>query len=472
MIRLRKYKELIKAIALVGLILISFFLTTRIWFYTSIEGIFVMSTNSAKTASRVTDFTTLELMKPEKIIVNYRSNHYLIKGDRTGYNEVLKLCNNVIQQTLGNAKRDSVKLTLDSWDAIRKGKNIEMKYPFSINSQVFNDVLGLPSSSIEKGLSIDAVIISPEDKTFYIMDEKKQIVLQYSIPSSNSKLVEIIDSEQKISGNAYVFLHDFEANLYGINVGVQARLEPKDIPTLIVDKESRPDGRISEYVSSFFSDENAVISILKDPDGTLVYTDREENGLRIDNNGLLEYVNYNVMAKSQKSITTLDALKQAADFVNVHLGFPNDSYISYLGEVVAGNEYIVKYNYRYNGITVLQDLADEKDALTLDILGDKTKNYKRVVRQIVEIQPAQNIKSFVEILDVLFDTKNTASNGFNITKINDMKLSYLERSSQGKMYLVPVWVIDVQMEKNIEGKAQKEARQYKINAETGVILDK
>ena len=179
-------------------------------------------------------------------------------------------------------------------------------------------------------------------------------------------------------------------------------------------------------------------------------------------------MSYSYPTKLQKQVWTLeDTVSIATDFINSHLGFPKDAYISSVEPVISDDKFescIIRYNYRYEGIPIINNDLGMDNPLEIEIVGGEVKRFKRLVRNIKETGEMKGIKNPLDIVDIIYKRlchdKNVNEEDI---MIKDVYLSYFEYSYSGNISMIPVWVVHVEA-------GQKKSGKYFINAESGVIL--
>lgn len=155
-------------------------------------------------------------------------------------------------------------------------------------------------------------------------------------------------------------------------------------------------------------------------------------------------------------------VNMATDFINKHIGFPNDAYISSV-ESTKDEQCIIRYDYRHEGILIINDNPELNNPMEIEISDGKVKSFKRLIRHIDEADEIKNIKNPLDIIDILYKRLSEKNIDLDEVEIMDIYLSYLGYGHEDNIYMLPVWVLHVAANEGREGK-------FMMNAESGVIL--
>jgi regulatory protein YycH of two-component signal transduction system YycFG len=462
--------ERIKSFVLFLLVTMSFILTTRIWFNISIEGLFVIPQNK-QTLQTESAYEKENLLKPSKMVVHTGQNHALLSNnqkDKDYYSFILNASKDILRDWTNSYESYTLSsLKKDQLQQIRKTRGVELIFEYPMQLTNIKSLLDIDNNSWNEINEIDAIIIAPYDSKMYIVDDSKGIIYQFTSMRISTVLRGVISDIEKRNDYAYVFLNEVVNESYGNNA--MAPVSVVNMPALTVKGEVPTENKMDPEIVKFFNDERTNISTMKDSEGKVTYTDREEETVTVDAQGALEYYKYNVTSEDAKIIGIKEAMDIATQYVNQHIGFTYDFYLSGVESIMQGGRtsYIFSYDYKYNGTPIITELDTGRSAIEVEILGQEVKRYKRNVRVIENQGETVNIKSFLDILDLVWgdlDTYLYTNKAESIVMLNDIYLAYFERNAS----LIPVWVIDVRVEGNDKVQYNKK---YVIGAEEGVILD-
>ncbi|NLN48648.1 MAG: hypothetical protein GX154_06085 [Clostridiales bacterium] len=459
--------ERIKTAILIFLVLISVILTTRIWLDLTTPGIFIMfkNRNIKKVQNTNNEFDNTSLIKPEKMIINNNGKHTLIFNDRdksTIYNRITEEAISLIKNML-SSKNTVYRETLayEFLNKLRSGSNVEVIFPFSYDIKLLSGLLGLDKTEQKDVKNIDSIIISFDNNLFYITDKNLESIHKYSFfePKSNMKfLLDLVNKSQTYS---YVFLNEIDPEKYSLDVLIPVYSSVFGLPKLTAKNEV--DGNSKNIAADFFGIDVSSLRSIVETDGTVVYTDGSEKGMKIQKDGFIEYINYSSSLRPQKLVlSTYDMVNMATDFINKHIGFPNDAYISSV-ESTKDEQCIIRYDYRHEGILIINDNPELNNPMEIEISDGKVKSFKRLIRHIDEADEIKNIKNPLDIIDILYKRLSEKNIDLDEVEIMDIYLSYLGYGHEDNIYMLPVWVLHVAANEGREGK-------FMMNAESGVIL--
>ena len=461
----------IKSFVLISLVIMSFVLTTRIWFNISIEGLFAMPQNSPLQADLIYDKENL--LKPSKMVIHTGQNHTLLFNntrDKNYYSFILNGSKDTIRDWLTNYESYTLSsLPKMELQELRKERAVELIFEYHIELENIKSLLDIEKNPWNDITNISSIIVSPFENKIYVIDENKENIYQFSSMQKPSILTGVITEIEKRNDFSDVFLDDY--NKENFELYSDFAIVPVSIatmPMLKVKNEIILENKLDPEVAKFFNDDSSNISI-KDMDGKVIFTDREEETITIDAEGALEYYKYNISPDNTKHTGVMEATEIATQYVNNHLGYTYDFYLSKVESRIQGGRtsYLISFDYKYNGIPIITELDTGSSAIEVEILGKEVKRYKRNVRVIEDQAQTINIMNFVDIVDIVWgdlDNYLNTTKSESIVVLNDLYLAYFERNAA----LIPVWVVDVR----VEGKASIQYnKKYVIGAEEGVILD-
>jgi hypothetical protein len=413
------------------------------------------------------------LMKPSKLVVHTGQNPNLLFNntkDKGYYSFALNGTKDAIRDWLNNYESYSLtSLPREELQQIRKGGAVELIFDYPMDLASIRGMLDIVKNPWSDFKNIRSIIVAPYESKIYIIDEGKGNIYQFTSMQMPTVLKGVITEIEKRNDYSSVLLNIFNDKTYDLYGDFAITpVAVATIPALNVKSEIHGDTEIDPEVVKFFNDEKSNISSFKDADGNATYTDREEEIVTIDKQGALEYYKYNVAPDNIRYTEVKEAIEIAVQYINKHLGFTYDFYLSGVEIITQGGRtsYIIRFDYKYNGVPVMTELDTGSSAIEVEILGQEVKRYKRNVRVIEDQGRTISIKSSVDILNILWDYSDTFLNpekSESIVTINDIYLVYIERGAA----LDPFWIADV----IIEGKDNKQDnKKYVIGAEDGAIL--
>ena len=454
----------IKSIVLFTLVIMSFVLTTRIWFNISIEGLFPMSQSNPIQAELTYDKENL--LKPSKLVINAGQNHTLLYNDskdKDYYSFVLNGSKDTIRDWLTNHESYTLSILPKSeLQEIRKQRAVELIFEYYMDIENIKSLLGVEKNPWNDIANISSIIISPFENKMYVIDENKERIYQFTSVQKPTILTGVLTELEKRKAFPDVFLYDYnKLNQESYTDFAIAPISIMIMPILKVNNEIKLEGELDPEVANFFNPDSSNVSKFVDLDGKITYTDREEETLTIDSEGALEYYKYNVTPDNAEPTGVEEATDIAAQYVNNHLGFTYDFYLSKVESEIQGGRtsYTISFDYKYDGMPVIKEL-NTGSAIEVEVMGKEVKRYKRNVKVIEDSGQTVSIMNFTDILNIVWgdlDSKLNAKSE-SIVVLNDLYLAYFE----GNDGLTPVWVADV----TVEDKENKQrGRKYIIDAE-------
>lgn len=421
------------------------------------------------------DFNKAILLMPEKLIINNSERHSILinNGNNSYYYGRITNASNTLLKEMFVSKYPyySKQINDKQWDKLTDGRCIQLKYDKNIKADAFVGLLGVNKDLLNGIDNVSDIIISAENSRIYIADMKNNLYYEFSNNTvSFSKLDSLITEVSGKTMPAGIFLNKLYPELYSSDfiIPAQTSMRTEELPAYTAENELNVDDK-NDFVLEFF-DPSSTLSTIKDSEGAVTYNDREGAMVKIDANGVLEYNRYNLSTEEAPKISLAEAMDISTEFINKHLGFPDDSYITGVQSYSQGARYYITFNYRCGGTPVMLDSQTESNAIEIELVGREVKRYKRQVIKAVEARPLDELRAPTTILDAVFH--ESAQSGETISKINNMKIVYLERNTQGTLSLIPAWVVDVVTGRQENDKNIEENRQYIINAETGLIIGK
>ena len=411
------------------------------------------------------------LIKPEKLILNNNGKHTLLLNEtEIGliYDRILEDTKNMLSVILESKESiESEKHPIDYMEKLRAGRTVELEFSYAYDYKLLAGLLGINKTQWEKIKTIDTVLVGYDSNVVYIVDKTGGSIYEFRSKTFKSSIRVMVDMINRGSTYSYMFLNEVEPERYSEKVIIPINISSHTMEKLSSSPET-VESNAESIAAKFFDGDVSTKRSFVDPAGAVVYTDGEEKGIRISKAGAIEYVTYSAKSKNQKDkFDLLDAVNMATSFVNSHLGFPKDSYISSIQQITKNNRLyscIVRYNYRYEGIPIINDETNMDSPIEVEIVDGEIKRYKRIVKSIKKTNEVKSIKNPLEIVDILLerlshDKKIDISN----ILIKHIYMSYFEYGLSSDTYMIPAWVIEAEGNLGATGR-------YILNAESGEIL--
>jgi hypothetical protein len=433
-----------------------------------------MSENKSIKSEFNAEYDKSDLLKPHKLIVNFGGRitlQYDNKENSEAYSKIFKEAKRVIRTAIIVNSRDVVKkLQQEELKAIREARGVSFIFNMPLEIEAVYKLLNISSYDNIGIESIDEIIVAQSLNRVYLYDTSQEILYEFRTEGIQNNLDFLISSLEKQPTISYIYLDKIQPGMYGKNAVVPTKIGTGGLPVLSGEKELTLTEDIPESIAELFTDEISSLSIIKNMDGTLVYTNREGQVVKLYTNGMIEYVNFDIQSTEENMISVSSAIDISTEFVSRHFGFPENSYISDIIKSMSGDKYIIRYRYAYEGLPIVLASGSGNDTIEVEIVGDEVRRYKRLIRNFSNELEYKQVMDNLDVLNILLDRKLELLSGEKIINISDIYLAYYEVYGQSSITYVPVWVADVTAEGLEKGTVSN--RRYIINAETGIILDK
>lgn len=472
-------RERIKSIVLFSLVIISFILTTRIWFNVSIEGIFLMSRNNNNDKyNLLKQYDISKHLKPNKIVINMEGQRKILLENKPGldfYDSVLNESKSLLVQLLSNDYAQYQKVSKIQLESLKNEKNIALILKEPIETGIFSSLLKINKNFYSDIKYYSSIVISPYTNKLYIYDEKQDMAFEFFIDNISTNLSGLIGEIIKQNTAYYIYLSDnfpIIDDMFGFEQNAIAFADTTKLPILDIEPELDINEITIDDVESFFDDDISRISSLHDVGRVIEFTDRDDQRVRIENNGQLEYTKSSALKDMNETISLQEALTISANFIEYNLGFPKDTLVSEIS--LQSNEgiptYTIKYKFRHEGVPIIMEKDFNSYGIEVKIEGKQVKSYKRHIWTITEKTQTKEIITIIDVLDTIakHNKKKYIPQENKISLIKDIYIAYFERKSS----LIPVWAVEAIIEsKNAKGEIINITKQIIINPETGVIID-
>lgn len=444
-------KEKVKNWILIGLVLLSFGLTTQLWLSVPIDKI-IPEEQAFSGQDSKEDYDLSSFVLPQYIVVNFggQSHTKLINDSSNGrvfieiYQEVSKILEHIFTSEQDIAFSQ---VQLEEWIAARESKSIEVDYRWAFDLSIFREVFG--RGKAREGIpiaGIKGIIVSlGRDGAVYIYDGVKGAVYKSERPYVNASLNRLADRLEERDPVKYWSLREIgyseDSSFY-----VPLDMSSFNLPVGTAVKELDTDAQaiLDAQASGFFSDMSMVRKITE-MSGSFIYTDSQSALLRIDSSGFMEYMVYSYAGGDKNRTDINSAIDAALKFINVHGGMPEQSYLEEIREVIE-NDYrghLLKFNYAYNGLPFFRRGDLETSAIEVTVVEGKVVKYTRNIHHITKARIVQKPLLYpVEAADVVAGAIGGASETKSLPVILDMYLGYCIDTEGTKEYRAfPVWHI-------------------------------
>ncbi len=459
-----KIKERAKSFLLAFLVLTTVYLVQQLWveFPEELFGSLAFGQESTDIKeSVISDF-----IMPEKYTINFDGKNTAI----IYFDEAHELWNKgkEILKVAFQAKNIKIEeMTDEEFEDIRTKRSIGYFFSNDIYTFVFGkmfdaDISSSISESIRKINSIYIYLDFPRDNFIVISDKNSHIKIS-GVNFSDENIKNEID---KISKSDYTRAYTVSELLVVDNVNsTYIPLEVKFNQSLVyVRKELDISDELEEknIASLFFNRDLAYIRRIEENNGSVTYIDSQRT-LKIHENGALEF--FKSIEAQGEAGNPIMSLSNAIDFIDTHMGWPNDTYLYKVEEIDFENNrgYRFTFKYKLNGLTVISEENTELNSIVVEMFNNQVKSYKRHIWEINgTVKPKSSYKNMLSAYQVIdknygvLKSKYIGRNNINVDtmsadelderfklSINNASLAYYNTLVEGIKYLKPVWVIDV-----------------------------
>lgn len=367
-------REDIKTMALIGLVIMSLFLTSEIWFETaSIERSPVADNNGFVDDN----INVLDVIGPGRVAVHLGEDKIkLLNPADEKYPKAWLQGINAIKSLLERDKLDTVENVDEKvWQELKRGRCLEFIFDHPFDLEFWGKALNLKKRGTA-GIKLSRLLIKEDSDSVFIFDGEKQSYHRISTGKNGdiAQLLEEIGNSDEIE--EYTEL-PYSISGLTLEQGIYVPKNPQKVSDIKIKGEDIKPDRLAR---DFFND-MSIVRKIEEKDGARIYTDGRK-GLRIYPTGAVEY-NYAIIHdKREYSNDLFDATKISYSFITTYGGLPKEAYLDEVKTVdYEPKSHIFIYNYRYNGIPVL----GEKRTIEVIVTQGEVKNYFRHLEHPVSL---------------------------------------------------------------------------------------
>lgn len=459
-------KERIKTIVLVFLVILSIFLTIKIF----IEGNFDIGLSFNNKKIENVNYLISDILTPRRYIVNYSTdNHTIIYSDKSYL--IWKNAKKIIESALNNKKFDFIEIDYQEFLDFNNQKSLVIEYGEALDGKIISDIYKIDkrnliiNGSVMKvkkiyiNLSTDPVIIF-SDGNKYI--KSPQLNLE---KEPLNKIVNDINEDKN-----YVTYYS-RKEILGTEKEVLAPHNIKSIPfdIYVINKtDIKEEETIEDTVQRFFDkDINYIKRVIENKAKIYLY---ENNRMIINENGVIEY--YSSIDETVTNREFYKSLKTALNFIVSKDSIPNDIYFISSKQIETDKDkgYKFIFGYRINEIPIymnnIKDYSGNEleGPIEIEVYGDYIKSYKTYLRSVknyknikqTEIKELQGPLNYIannlpiiitkyinendiDIKDIDYDIVKT-----NILKsIKDINFGYYDKATDRTEKLIPSWIVEI-----------------------------
>ena len=466
-----KKKEGFKTGLIVGLFVLSIALNQQAWFNTSFDKMLPsmkrFSTIEAK-INNVTEEDITDIVNPQSFSINFGGGlHTVLYAEPY---DVWKKTIDVLKTKDAENEISVHEVEQEEWQEASKFQSITMDFGYDISRELLLETLEINEEGIFKKVSdIDSIVVSlMEDMSIYIGNKKNQVY--YCIDGINTKysFSKIIKDIEESKYEAYYPMSD----IYGVENDTLMQMSASDtIHQLEVEKEIVPtnEEQAEYFAGRFFGDNLDFIRKIKEASGSVIYMyGYGQKVLRLEESGVLEYIEEIDSQKSEMKTSLVEALKIARKFVREHGSWSNiDAHLRGINVIEDGKGYQFLFGYRLNGIPIYVDKDGKQEQIVepieVKVVGEQVNYYKRILKRekntisFLDAKEELNIIPASKSIDINFnkikedhlaeDThKHEKTDDKDVLQevlkgITSVEIGYLDHLSKESDKLMPVWII-------------------------------
>lgn len=464
-------KEDFKTGLLVALFVLSIALNQQLWERISLKKItpYMAQTQTIEIKRNIDIKDAIaNVLRPQGFRINFGGGlHTVLSSDTYGiWKETIKIIKkgyfeeNLLIEPIDKAM----------WTKVSNFRSIEMTFGYTVPVSILRETIeGKKDGIYGKINGFNRILVSlTDDLRIYMQDNEENI---YLVQGENIKnqFSKIMNDIEKSDYDAYYTFDD----LYGIKSKSLMPIEQNNsINEIQVIQEIDPtdEAQVKDFAGTFFGENLDFIRKIRETSGSVIYLyGYGQKALKINDTGILHYIEDIDEEKASKDMKIEDAMKMALRFISEHGGWANtDTYLKEIKPIEKNNKkgYKFLFGYRLNGIPVYcVGQKDEKiiDApIEVELLGEQVVSYKRFLkREEITIQFLDNEEDTAilparQIIDRNFNfIKNDFLRNIKekkrkekqalleeiLSTIEEVKMGYYDMPLQKSNTLIPIWII-------------------------------
>ncbi|QXM06971.1 hypothetical protein [Crassaminicella indica] len=461
-------KENFKTVLLCMLFMLSIALNQQLWKRISLTKIIpsIRQTETIEVKNKGNIDNIADILSPQSFCINFGGGlHTVFYADAYGIWE------GVLQSFKDETFKEELQvesIDQESWEKARAFRSIEINFGYNISVNLLSELVKVNDiKKIDTLDGFDSILISSKDNdSIYMADHTKGNYYMIKGLKKNNNILKLIKNIEESGYDAYYAMQD----IYSVENESLMPIElNKDIHEVKVIQEIDPtnEGQVESFAGTFFGENLDFVRKIRETSGSVIFMyGYGQKELKIDDLGVLQYIEKIDAEKASKNISFEDALKIALQFINNHGSWANiDIYLKDVEEPEK-NRYIFSFGYRKNGLPVYYKTEDTKNmtdaAVQVEVLGEQVIYYKRFLKRekisikFLEDEENMTILTAPQILDMNFGfikgdflrniQKDVVLDQEEIQKkvlstIKQVDIGYYNEPEREPNQLTPVWII-------------------------------
>ena len=395
-------KGMIKNIAILLIVILTFIQTDRLWFGSaSSSGLF---TSFFSPGNIAVDSAALQsLSKPCRLIANRGGNTFAVRYTDIQASVPKQQIDKAMQSLFAEGSFVGAR-TLD-WRSLLPRSGFILEYRFDMPSEAFTESYGQKMGLLTSRLkNFQHVVICPEDKgvAFVFADDTAQMGYEFNITDENQsrQLLLAMDAMATENPGLYYFatslIGSLDSQLFADNVFVpkwagEVRLYPNVLAInpymegggLLIDK-------VEKKIDVFFDSPSAIRKHPIDTGSDKIYNYNDANTVvKYYPSGVLEYDNYKAYG-GQSAVSFATAYAVAVAFAQRDPVLINDFYLEEY--TVDGNEWVLYFDFTIQGFPIILSEAASQAVgmshpLEITVVNGHVTKYKHYAFNYEAVEP-------------------------------------------------------------------------------------
>ncbi|SHH40476.1 hypothetical protein SAMN02745245_01241 [Anaerosphaera aminiphila DSM 21120] len=367
----------------------------------------------------------IEILKPQKLIVNFGEQRHTIlnKFDDT-YKEYLDTIFTIFNET----EEDSlVPITVEEYLDFQQKRSIVFEFNRVITGNIFRNLLGFSNKSNKKNDNIPISNIYISDSDVIIGNANGYFKSNISINKSIATTLSTIENQGYENYNNFFELYGIKKNLlFPQKTSISVRDVYYSSDLLQVEQQTK--NNLAEKLLSQSID--YIQEITQDNGTTFVY---EDKFLTLNNNGAIYYEDSSNIESKDRNLYT--SLNSSINFIANKVGTVESLSLSKIEPIELGKNlgYKFSFNISEDSVPVVINGEKYKNYIELQVFSDHIRSYQQAYRQIEndpEIKYTNTrvlpLESIVDKNRILFvDELSELTVQDILAKIQDIDLVYL-----------------------------------------------
>lgn len=439
-------RDKVKTIVLALLVVMSIYLTQKIWFISPLTMLQSEASNIGINQEKIFDIRK-DVLRPIKFNINL-GGYYV---NPAFSDDIWQFSKDVLSDYF-TEKPDIHSTTIDKYEEQRRLKNIEIHFGDNIPSVLISSVFGNLDNEIVRNIKEIQTILLPATANGDI----------YILSANSVYRVNKNDYDSSLASELFQYIEEQNYNRYyplfaDVDNDVLMPLSFNDtLPELEVDSHINvsEDSIVVEHAKSYFDRNFDFIKTIRETSGSVVFIyGYGEKSVRINNRGRLEYTEDVRNSLNTNIISSLDI---AIDFVLNHSEFPEDVLLKEIQPIESNKGYYFGFSYNVND-RPLHFTDNNSHPIEVEVYGDKVRNYRSFIRNIndgSEIEPSDEMILPHKIIDDNFELikedfkrdlqDEDYTDGSLLNEIHSVELVYLDNLENiTDQIIIPCWKITV-----------------------------